>query len=104
MSIGCVAGAQACPERRDTAGGAHDPDGTVYSLALSGQTLYVGGTFTSVGGEHRENLAAVEVGSGRATAWNPGAGNLVRALLVVRDKVYVGGVFPSVGGRPRRNL
>lgn len=83
---------------------APNPDGEVDALALSGQTLYVGGVFTAVDGEHRDNLAAVDVESGRVTAWNPGVGNFVRTLLVLKDRVYVGGVFPTVGGQPRRNL
>lgn len=81
----------------------------VRALALSGQTLYVGGAFTSVGGVVRNSLAAVDVGTGAVTGWNPRPEpNVlpppVRALAISGTNVFVGGHFTSIGGSFRTNL
>jgi hypothetical protein len=43
----------------------------INSLALSGNTVYAGGIFTSVGGQPRNRLAALDASTGGATGWNP---------------------------------
>jgi hypothetical protein len=53
--------------------------GDVLALARSGQTLYVGGKFTSIGGAVRGGIA-VNVRTGRVSAWNPDANDSVDAL------------------------
>src|SRR6266542_3307928 len=81
----------------------------VRALAFSGQTLYVGGAFTSGGGVARNSLAAVDVGTGAVTSWNPRPEpNVlpppVRALAVSGTNLFVGGHFTSIGGSFRTNL
>jgi beta-propeller uncharacterized protein DUF5122 len=76
----------------------------VNTLALSGAAIYVGGTFTSIGGQTRNNIAALDATSGQATAWNPNAGGAVRALVVSGTSVAAGGNFNSVGGQTRNNI
>jgi hypothetical protein len=84
---------------------APDVDGPVYALALSGNRVFLGGSFTSVNGSSRSNLAAVDREFGTLTDWNPGAiGFRVRALLATSSDLYVGGVFSNVGGHARKNL
>jgi beta-propeller uncharacterized protein DUF5122 len=73
----------------------------VGALAVSGSTVYVGGSFTSVGGQGRSNIAALDVTTGLATAWNPGADGDVYALAVSGSKVYAGGHFTRIGGQAR---
>jgi trimeric autotransporter adhesin len=79
-----------------------DPDGPVNALALSGDTLYLGGSFTKVNAglashiAQRHNLAAVEVTSGDALPWDPDADDDVEALAVAGDTVYAGGSFGKV--------
>ena len=78
---------------------------SVTALALSGSTLYVGGSFSSIGGQQRENIAALDAATARVSAWNPHAsGYLVAALVVSGQTVYVGGLFDAIGGQVRRNL
>ena len=61
---------------------------TVSALAVSGDTVYVGGGFTQIGGQARNNIAALDAGTGAATAWNPSADSTVSALAVAGDTVY----------------
>lgn len=79
----------------------------VSSLALLGSQLYVGGAFDRVGGEPRDNVAAVDLATGRASGWNPraiGDDAEVRAILPACDAIYVGGLFREVAGAARENV
>ena len=65
--------------------GAAGATNNVRALAVSDdeRTVYVGGTFTSIGSAARTNLAAVSASSGTATAFQVAApDNGVRALLL----------------------
>jgi len=64
-----------------------------HTIAVSGSTVYVGGGFTSVGGQARNRLAALDASTGNATSWNPNADSWVNALAVSGSTVYVGGEF-----------
>ena len=89
-----------------------NPNGTVQALAFSGSTVYVGGTFTEVGGSLRDHIAAVcatakcedEVAAGNATAWNPEANAGVTTLAISGTTVYAGGEFTTVGGETRERI
>ena len=76
----------------------------VYALAVTGSTVYAGGNFSSIGGVVRNNIAALDASTGRASAWNPSAGWDVVALAVSRSTVYAGGNFSSIGGVVRNNI
>src|SRR5262249_40292777 len=79
-------------------------NGGVYALAASGNTVYAGGYFDSIGGQTRQNISALDATTGAAATWNPGADSTVRALVVSGDVVYAGGQFASAGGQPRSGL
>jgi hypothetical protein len=53
-------------------------DNTVLSLAVSGSTVYVGGAFSSIGGQTRNRIAALDASTGAAMSWNPNASNSVK--------------------------
>ncbi|MBO9661639.1 delta-60 repeat domain-containing protein [Dokdonella sp.] len=82
--------------------------GTVSALAADAAgDVYVGGTFTHIGGQARQNLAKLSgSGSGAADAeWNPSADGYVRALALDRDgALYAGGGFGRIGGQSRASL
>jgi hypothetical protein len=73
----------------------------VSALAVSGSTIYVGGSFTSIGGQPRNRVAALDAASALATAWDPNADGDVLTVLPTPTSVYVGGVFTNLGGLPR---
>src|SRR5262249_8687972 len=93
-----------------------DTDGYVYSLALSGTNLYVGGGFTSVQGVAITNLAKVSAQARGAldTNWMasillscPNCGTYdgaVRALAIVETNLFIGGDFTNIGGLARQHL
>jgi hypothetical protein len=80
------------------------PNGSVWSLLLSGTTLYVGGDFTKFGATTRNNLAAVDATTGALLGWNPGADSRVSALALSGSTVYAGGSFYTLGGQTRYGL
>lgn len=79
-------------------------DGRVYASVVVGNTVVVGGSFTtatSPSGERvpRRNLAAFRLDTGELLrGWQADAGALVRALDHDGTWLYVGGAFGRVGG------
>jgi nitrite reductase/ring-hydroxylating ferredoxin subunit len=65
----------------------------VYDLALSGDTLFIAGFFSSVGGQPRTHLAAVDVNTAEVLDWSPVLNQAVFSLDVSGSKVYIGGLF-----------
>ena len=59
-----------------------NPNGTVSAIAVSGSNVYLGGTFSTVGGTARNNAAAVDPNSGADTGWNPNLNGTVNAIAV----------------------
>ena len=80
-------------------------NGRVIAVAYRGDTLFLGGQFSLVGGQPRNNLAACNAASGAVLGWNPNANGAVRAIKVSNGgRVYVGGDFTSVGGAARSRI
>jgi hypothetical protein len=79
----------------------------IYALVASGNTIYLGGSFTAVGGQTHDCLAAVDT-SGNVLTWNPGVhvstGVDVRALAVNGSTIYAAGDFTSIGSQSRNGL
>jgi Ca2+-binding RTX toxin-like protein len=91
------------PDARNTTG-----NSSVRTMALSsdGTRLFVGGTFTSVGGLTRNRLAAIDPVTGSVDKnWKgTGTNNVVRSLAVSGNRLYLGGDFTQVKGEPRQHL
>jgi hypothetical protein len=84
-------------------------NGRVHSLAISdtGDTLYIGGDFSKVGGLDRAGLARVSAtGTGAVDTWDAGASipATTKSLLLTGDGLYVGGLFSNIGGQPRNSI
>ena len=79
----------------------------VEAMEKDGNSLYVGGFFTSVGGQDRASLAEIDVSTGSVTSWNPGvsgSSGSVSELAVTPSAVYISGAFTTAGGAARRGL
>lgn len=82
-------------------------NGNVPVLAVNGTTICAGGSFTSCGIPGRvlrNRIAAIDEATGIPTAWNPGANNIVYALVVNGATVYAGGDFAIIGGQSRNRI
>ena len=93
----------------DADGGYSSIPGAVLAMALDPITgdLYVGGEFSDVGGQARNNIAKLSTsGTGAAdAAWNPNAQSWVQALAVdAADNVYASGPFTQIGGLQRSHI
>jgi outer membrane protein assembly factor BamB len=78
-------------------------NGRVNTIAVSGDTVYIGGSFTEVitqGGVAvaRSRLAAINANTGRLTDWAPQVNRPVSALAVDGGRVYAGGRFTRANG------
>jgi hypothetical protein len=71
---------------------------------IVGNTLYLGGRFTQMGGQSRNRLAAVDLTTGALQAWNPDANNSIEAMTVSGNVLYVGGTFTQISGQTQARL
>jgi len=71
---------------------------------VSGDKVYVGGYFVSIGGRAYNHLAALDVTTAQATYWYPNPDSYVYAIAVSGDIVYAGGSFWTVFGTPHATL
>ena len=86
-------------------GFAADTNGSVEALATDGTWLYVGGTFTTIKGVGRTNLARVGLLDGTVDpAFAPAPNSTVYDLWVHGDRLYVGGDFTSISGQTRQRV
>ncbi|WP_419589897.1 hypothetical protein, partial [Thiolapillus sp.] len=74
---------------------------SVRTLALTGNSLYVGGRFAAIGGQNRNNIARLSTVDATAdSTWTPDSNKWVRVLLLSEDgsRIHVGGEFFTTGG------
>jgi alpha-tubulin suppressor-like RCC1 family protein len=77
---------------------------SIYTIALDGAgNAYVGGPFTTIGGQSRNRIARLSTSTGATDAWNPNANGGVNAVALDSggSSLYVGGGFTSIGGQAR---
>lgn len=82
----------------------------VSPIAGNPLTLYVGGKFTSMGGQARYAIAALDAATGAPTSWSPNGDHVVKSITIdignrgFINSIYVGGTFDVIGGVPRSFL
>ena len=76
------------------------------ALAVTNDTVYVGGGFGGTGMTVRNNILALRASDGALLAWDPNADYTVSALALSDDgaAVFAGGSFQNVGGQPAYGL
>lgn len=84
-------------------------NGIVQTVAYAGNTIYVGGDFTTVmvkgrKAAARSHLAAIDAGSGTLLPWAPEADGRVTAIATSGSAVYVAGDFGRIDGIRSDNL
>jgi hypothetical protein len=82
--------------------------GGVNELATDAQTLVVAGTFTGIGGQARQSLAAYDLTTASPSLLSLsialGGGTELLSLKFAGSTLYFGGVFASVNGQPRSSV
>jgi hypothetical protein len=76
----------------------------VFALGMNGTTVFAGGQFINIGGQTRNDIAAINAETGTAMPWNPNANGNIWALAVIGNTVYAGGEFDSIGGQYRNYI
>jgi hypothetical protein len=79
-------------------------DGIVNCMVRLGRYLYIGGSFTLIGGTTRNHLAAFDVETGQLADWNPNADDSVLAMATDGASIYIGGSFTLIGSTTRNHL
>ncbi|MDX2282898.1 MAG: T9SS type A sorting domain-containing protein [Bacteroidia bacterium] len=80
------------------------PNGTVYALHLSGDTVFAGGTFTAIAGQARSNLAALKISNNSLLPWQPDPDGKVGVITSYGNRLVIGGLFTRVSGRQAPRL
>lgn len=88
----------------------NSPFGTVETIAISGNDMYVGGGFTQIGGQNLTSVAKIDLtanaGDGGVVSsgsWNANIfSSAVYDLAVVGSHLYLAGDFSLINGQDRR--
>ncbi len=82
-----------------------DTDGRVYDLATDGTSLFVSGSFNTIGGVSRGRIAALDLATGAVrTGFRADAGSTVYSMSIAAGKLYVSGVFTNINGVGRSRV
>jgi len=76
------------------------------TVSPDGNHVYLGGSFTAVGGAARAHLAKVGARYGRLDSWKASTNGKVKTLKAsgARDYLYVGGSFSTLDGSLRKRI
>jgi hypothetical protein len=80
-----------------------DTNGIVRTLAVHGDTLFLGGDFTTVNGAPRARVAAVDLVTGAVRPFRADT-TRVNKIVAAGDRLYVAGTFTSIAGIPRNRV
>ena len=86
--------------------GVSGPNSFVYALAVSGSDLYVGGSFTTAGGNSATNVAKWNPATGWSALGSGIGGHFpfLEAVAVSGTNLYVAGYFTTAGGNAATNI
>jgi len=81
-----------------------ETNGQVSSIIILGDTAFIAGAFTTVGGYARNNLAAINIKTGVVLNWDPNSFGGTYLLASNNNTVFTGGTFSTIGGKNRTAL
>ncbi len=81
-----------------------NPNGPVNALAMHGDILYVGGSFTSINGEPYSYLAGYDLQTKKIKSLNSKPNGMISDLLVYDNFLIAGGSFTQIGGVDQKSL
>lgn len=73
----------------------------VLSIAVDGSRVFLGGNVSSIGGQARGSLGAVDATTGAVESWNPALNSQVEGITVAGGVLYAVGLFTSAGATTR---
>ena len=76
-------------------------NGSVTTLAVSGNNIYAGGTFTTIATLTTTYVVKLNKTTGAIGSWTTVTGGSVEDIEVNCSNIYLAGSFTSVGGNPR---
>ncbi len=77
----------------------------LFGVMVSNGKAYVRGTFTTINGNARLNIACIDIASQTVTTWNPNiTGTSLSAAVMYGDTMYLSGSFTAIGGQSRINI
>ena len=79
-------------------------EGVVYAMVQLGTRTFIAGAFTAVGGQPRQNAAAIRADGTVDPTWNPAPDGTVRAITTDGTSIFLGGAFLNAGGAARSRL
>ncbi len=78
---------------------------TVYTIAITGSNIYIGGSFTSINSTTVNRIAKLSLSDGNLNSeWNANSNNLVKKILVSGNFLFVCGDFSNIGGQSRSKI
>lgn len=74
--------------------------GSVESVAVTNDALYLVGSFGSVAGQERRNVAKLSRSNAQLQGWNPIVDDIVHGIIATdsSDRVIIGGRFQTING------
>lgn len=76
----------------------------VNTIEKLGSAIYIGGSFTSVGGNTRNNICAIDSATATKLSWAPNANAPVNVIKEKGNSLFVGGSFTAIGGQSRSRV
>ncbi|MBU1115654.1 MAG: T9SS type A sorting domain-containing protein [Bacteroidetes bacterium] len=77
----------------------------VYTIAITGSDIYIGGNFTSINSTTVNKIAKLNISDGsRNSSWDANANNNVKKLLISTSYLFVIGDFTTIGGQSRSKI
>ncbi|MCF8252985.1 MAG: T9SS type A sorting domain-containing protein [Bacteroidia bacterium] len=71
-------------------------NGEVKSIAIKDSLLFLAGSFDSVSGEYRKNIASLNITTNSLRLWNNSTDGKVNSIQILNSEVFLGGEFYTI--------